>query len=166
MTLRIARINLATARMDQGNSDAASAPISTPLGHTVSVHKNVSQEDWDDASKRSLKCGGKTMMLFNHDADRIARENICPQIDLSIHISGKCMTLKEGGAYYFHAVQCCLVGVLERGSRFSQKPNGSISFRIDATDWDLGLAGVHLHPAMTNCGVYSVLVSFDMHCKE
>lgn len=148
------------------NANAAADPILTPLGHTVSVHSDVPQEELDEASQFSLKHGGKTMMLFNRDADRIVSESICPPMDVAIHISNKCMTLEEGGSYYFHAVQCCLVGVLERGSRFSQKPNGGISFRIEDTDWDLGLASVHLHPTMTPCGVYSVLVAFDMHCKE
>tara|TARA_B100000795_G_scaffold187197_1_gene142340 strand:+ start:254 stop:586 length:333 start_codon:yes stop_codon:yes gene_type:complete len=107
--------------------------------------------------------GGKTLDAFNNEANMILRDGTNPKIDLSLHIAGSCMTLEEGGEYYFHAVLCCLVGVIERGARFTQKQSGSISFRIEAEDWDLGVATAFLHPTITECGVFSVLVSFDKH---
>tara|TARA_B100000780_G_C20715996_1_gene284646 strand:- start:57 stop:437 length:381 start_codon:yes stop_codon:yes gene_type:complete len=110
-----------------------------------------------------VNAGIHTLLDFNRQAGSIARGEEGPRIILSIHIAGRCLSVAEGGVHYFHAVQCCLFGVFERGSRFTAKANGVLSFSIDATEWDLGIAVVHLLPIKTDNGVFSVLVAFINH---
>lgn len=150
-------------------------------GEYIATLGLATNAEWEAALALNREEGASTIAKFNTDALAATGLQLIDKIDFAIEAppgpllgiidwpGGMICAAQEPSfpQHLYVAVTSCFVTAVRRGARFLQLPSGAINMPLFDIDWGLGDACAYMQPALTECGMFSVLIVFSRaKCRE